>query len=62
MAGMQLWQGRSEVLPWLFWEIEKSALILGKKALIVSIFEMKFSFEMRFWQYLGEKTPKFFPV
>ena len=58
LAGAQL-GGRGGGLPCPFLKIEKCALILRKKALIVSIFGLNIPFKMKFQEYLGEKTPKF---
>ena len=46
----------------VFFENRKRCPNFGKKTLIVSIFGLNFSFEMQFYQYLGEKTPKFYPA
>ena len=35
-------------------------MILGKSALIVSLYGLNLSFKMLFWECLGEKTPTFF--
>ena len=54
--------GREGGLPCSFLKFEKSALILGKKALIVSIFGLNFPFKIQFSEYLEEKTPRYFPL
>ena len=48
--------------PLPFFKNKKRALILEKKAQIVSIFGLNFPFKIKFWKCLGEKTPKCFPV
>ena len=53
--------GRKWTSSTLF-EIKKCVLILGRKALIVSIFGLNFPFKIQFQKYLGETLPKCFPV
>ena len=48
--------------PGLFMKIKKAILVLGKNNAIVPIYVLNVSFEMQFYDYLGEKTPKFLPV
>ena len=49
--------GGGEVPPALLKELEKSALILGKNALIAMIHGLKkLSFKVQFLEFLGEKT------
>ena len=45
--------------PGLFMKIKKAILILGKNNAIVPIYVLNVSFEMQFYEHLGEKTPKF---
>ena len=49
-----------EVPPALFQKLEKSALILGKNALIVVIYGLNFSFKMQFLRVPGI-NPEVFP-
>ena len=55
-AGAQLVRGRP---PLPFFENQKSALILEKKARIVPTFGLNFPCKIQFGEYLGEKTPKY---
>ena len=48
--------------PGLFMKIKKAILILGKNNAIVPIYVLNVSFEMQFYEHLGEKTPKFLPA
>ena len=52
---------RGEASPNLFENWEKCPEF-GKKALTVSIIGLNVPFKMQFSKYLGEKTPKCFPV
>ena len=55
--------GEGGGLPCPFLKIKKSVLIsLKKNAPIVSIPRLNLPFKMYFWEYLGEKNPKFFPA
>ena len=53
--------GEGEVSPALFQKLEKSALILGKNALIVVIYRLNFSFKMQFLRVYRIKTGDFPP-
>ena len=46
ISGTQLWGGGERGLPCPFLKIEKSAMILGKRALIASILGLNLSFKM----------------
>ena len=48
--------GRGEVSPALFRNLEKSALILGKNALITVIYGLNFSFKMQLLRVSGRKN------
>ena len=48
-----------EVPPALFQKLEKSALILGKNALIVVIYGLNFSFKMQFLRVSRNKSGDF---
>ena len=51
-----------EVSPALFQKLEKSALILGKNALIVVIYGLNFLFKMQFVRFSRRKSWRFFPA
>ena len=56
-------EGRRERrgLPCPFSKIEKKQLDFGKSTLFVCIYGIKFSFKIKFSEYLGEKIPTYFP-
>ena len=51
--------GKGEVFPTLFQKLKKSALILGKNALIVDIYGLNFAFKMQFLRVPRNKTEDF---
>lgn len=54
-------EGEGQASSVFLWRLKKCALILGKNALIVSIYGVDFSFNIKFSEYLGEKSVKFLP-
>ena len=55
--------GEGEVSPALSWKLEESALILGKKVLILIIYRINFSFKIeKLSGFSCRKSSKFFPV
>ena len=54
--------GEGEVSPALSWKLEKSALILGKKVLILIIYRINFLLKIQFLGFSCRKSSKFFPV
>ena len=54
--------GKGEVSPALFLKLEKSALILGKNALIVVIFVINFSSKVQLLGVSRRKNWRFFPA
>ena len=48
--------------PALSWKLEESALILGKKVLILVIYRLNFSFKTQFLSFYWRQSLKFFPV
>ena len=51
--------GKRDVSPTLFQKLKKSALILGKNALIVDIYGLNFAFKMQFLRVPRNKTGDF---
>ena len=54
--------GRGEISPALFQKLEKSALILGKNALIIVIYGLNLSFKMQFLRVFRRKIRICFPT
>ena len=54
--------GEGEVSPALSWKLEESALILGKKVLILIIYRINFLLKIQFLGFSSRKSSKFFPV
>ena len=54
-------EGEGGGLPYPFPKLEKSALILGKNAMIVVICGLNFSFKMKFCGVLQEEKVEIFP-